>query len=201
MTLFDQLKTMQLKQLQHDEKYHKEIWLLDVQRRATHMVLHFAKYSSKINTAIYLKDNSCLTRQLIDMAIIAISTANIFNVSLYTFALTERERSCSNITELAEELFASLDIKGTNPEYEISIKINNSIAGMCKAAEALDHLEDFPFKTSIINGTAELFRYSLALLHTIEARDIPSIIGDRLVMIEKKNFFFEETGNYITGYK
>lgn len=53
MSLFSQLEELQWKQLQHDEKYHKDIWLLNVQQRITHMTLHLAKYSAKLSVSAF----------------------------------------------------------------------------------------------------------------------------------------------------
>lgn len=201
MSLFDQLKEMQWKQLQHDEKYHKEIWLLDVQRRTTHMVLHFAKYSAKINSAVYLEDREGLIKCLVDMLVIATSTANIFNAKIYDVALSDSEKRCADVMALASEILESLEINGSGVELEISMKINGVIADMCKTAEALDHLESLSFRSSIIDCSARLFRYSLAFLCLVGVEDVLASISDRLVMVEKKNFFFDKLGNYISGYK
>ncbi len=44
MTVEEQLLAMQWAQLQHDERYHKEITLLSVADRMKHFALHMAKY-------------------------------------------------------------------------------------------------------------------------------------------------------------
>jgi len=46
--VFEEIFELQLEQLRHDEKYHKEICSLSVKNRINHMVLHFAKYSGRI---------------------------------------------------------------------------------------------------------------------------------------------------------
>ena len=49
MSVRDELFTLQLEQLKHDEKYHRDIHVLPLHQRMNHMALHFAKYSGRIS--------------------------------------------------------------------------------------------------------------------------------------------------------
>ena len=87
MSLLSQLEEIQWKQLQHDETYHKDIWLLTVQQRITHMVLHLSKYSAKLTVAAFKEDCNVLRKTVIDALIIVFSSSNIFNKLLCDIAL------------------------------------------------------------------------------------------------------------------
>ena len=72
-----QLFELQVEQLKHDEKYHKEICSLSVQNRINHMSLHFAKYTGQISEMVYseqdIKGNDGLKRTITDIFVIVFS--------------------------------------------------------------------------------------------------------------------------------
>ena len=201
MSLFSQLKSLQWKQLQHDEKYHKEICLLTVQQRITHMTLHLSKYSAKLVSAAASNDQREMRKAVIDTLIIAFSSANIFGTLISSIAFSEEELLTDSIDDLSEKLL-SLEQQGRlGYALELAIKINAESGKMCKSVESLDHLEAHPFKESLLNRISQIFRCSLAIAKHLEIVDICKEIEERLYFVEQKHIFFEELGNYKQGYK
>ncbi|WON79633.1 hypothetical protein OK024_12335 [Acinetobacter sp. UGAL515B_02] len=52
MSAFESLKNLEYKQLQHDDRYHKDIWVLSTQGKVRHMAAHIGKYSSQVLSAV-----------------------------------------------------------------------------------------------------------------------------------------------------
>ena len=198
MSLFNQLKTLQWKQLQHDEKYHKEICLLTVQRRITHMTLHLSKYSSKIVKSAATEDISALRKSLVDTIIITFSSANIFGHIIGEKYSHDPE---ATIHSIANELLTLYCNKRYCLLLELAIEISSETGKMCKTVESLDHLESYPFRESLLKSIQSIFELAIAICSHIKINDIESEIGDRLYTVEKKNPYFENLGNYKDGYR
>ncbi|MDT1023390.1 MULTISPECIES: hypothetical protein [Pseudomonas aeruginosa group] len=201
MSLFSQLEELQWKQLQHDEKYHKDIWLLNVQQRITHMTLHLAKYSAKLSVSAFENNEIEFKKTIVDCLIIVFSSANIFNSRIYDISLNEQEKDFPDIKSLANYLANSERIKSSNDrlgDFSKAFSIQTGI--MCKAAESLDHLEPFPFRQTITESLGKLFKTSLTALYCLTDQDLESLFSERLVAVERKNIFFNRLGNYETGY-
>lgn len=198
--LEETLFKLQLKQAKHDECYHKEIWSLDISRKCAHMALHFSKYASKIGYFIFADSPEQGHQHIVDSIIIATSTANILNSSIYKKILTEKERFENNtIDELSHSILTSIDFKKPSEKaYELSILISLEAGKISKAIESIDHLEDIPFKDSILNGVSGIFRYSLALYQLLGFNSILQDIEERLIDVEKRNLFFSALENYKT---
>lgn len=201
MSLFSQLEELQWKQLQHDEKYHKDIWLLSVQQRITHMTLHLAKYSAKLTVAAIDKDVDEFKKTVIDCLIIIISSANIFNSRIYDIAISEQEQKLETLTDLANLLIDTEQLNAGESELlDFSKRITFNVGKMCKAVESLDHLEPFPFRQSITECLGLCFRVSLASLYTLTDEKLETLFSNRLIPVERKNIFFNRLGNYESGY-
>ncbi|MHC8346203.1 hypothetical protein [Pseudomonas sp. RT6P73] len=200
MSLLSQLEELQWKQLQHDEKYHKEIWILNVQQRITHMVLHLSKYSAQLTLSALENNIDDLKKSTIDSLIIVTSSTNIFNKLLSEISISESERELKNIDSLASYILQVEEFHGYEPIIAMAIKINSLTGKMCKAVESLDHLEAYPFKESLLSSLATAFRTLLALACHLKIENIEHPISERLYAVEKNNIFFNRLGNYKTGY-
>lgn len=200
MSLFNQLEEMQWKQLRHDENYHKEIWLLTVQQRITHMTLHLSKYGSKIIRAAFSEDSDTLKKIAIDALIIVFSSANIFNAILPKLALSEEELDEKNITSLAQRIFNKYNFKNIDPKVFLALDILDCTGKLCKTVESLDHLEIVNYRESILENLSTLFSTLLALCYSAGEMDIADHIQNRLYSVEQKNPYFKRLGNYQTGY-
>ncbi|KPM64431.1 hypothetical protein HB4184_09305 [Pseudomonas putida] len=201
MSLFDKLKKLQWKQLQHDEKYHKEICVLKVQERMTHMTLHLSKYSSKLVDSAAFEHKEKLFAALVDTLIIVFSSANIFGRPLSNFAIPEHLKNTRDITELSRLFLSDIEPNHLPPLLNIAIKINNATGLMCKTVESLDHLEEFSFRGNLLDCLATIFQLSLAMACHLGNDDIEEDIANRLYFVESKHMFFEELGNYKDGYR
>lgn len=199
MSLLSQLEEIQWKQLQHDETYHKDIWLLTVQQRITHMVLHLSKYSSKLTIAAFKEDSEVLQKTVIDALIIVFSSSNIFNKLLCEIALSPLEADATEINKLAEYLYKSQKFDHFNPATSLSLSVLEQTGKMCKVVESLDHLESVEFRGSIIDSLISLFRNLLAFAYYIGIDDIALRIGNRLFQVEKNNPYFKRLKNYNSG--
>lgn len=201
MSLFSQLEELQWKQLQHDEKYHKDIWLLSVQQRITHMTLHLAKYGAKLSVSAFEKDDTEFKKTIVDCLIIVLSSANIFNSRIYDISLSESEKKLPDIKSLAYHLIKTEWAKSSGDRLgDFSKAFSIQVGIMCKAAESLDHLEPFPFRQTITDSLGKLFKTSLVALYSLTDEDLEKLFSARLVAVERKNIFFSRLGNYETGY-
>ena len=71
--LVESFDELQWKQMQHDKRYHEDIWILSVQNRAKHMILHLNKYSGRFFENLRDNDLEKLEIHLIDAIIINFS--------------------------------------------------------------------------------------------------------------------------------
>lgn len=200
MSLFNQLEDMQWKQLRHDENYHKEIWLLTVQQRITHMTLHLSKYGSKIIRAAFSEDTETLKKIAIDALIIVFSSANIFNAIIPKFALSKDELAEINLAALAQKKYNNYDFKNADPKVLLALDISDCTGRMCKTVESLDHLEIVNYRDDILDNLSGLFSTLLAMCYSLDEVDIAENIKNRLYAVEQKNPYFKRLGNYQTGY-
>ncbi|MBF8708116.1 hypothetical protein IR016_15090 [Pseudomonas putida] len=201
MSLLSQLEELQWKQLQHDEMYHKDIWILTVQQRVTHMALHLSKYSSKIIRAAFDKDEALMQKTVIDSLIITFSAANIFDALLGDMAFSEVDEYKHNLQSISRHLYHSIISNESDPEISLALNISDSTGNICKIVESLDHLENLLFRESLIACLVKLLKNLLALCYTFEINDIPERICERLYKVEQKKSFFKRMGNYKTGYR
>lgn len=201
MSLFNKLKNLQWKQLQHDEKYHKEICLLKVQERITHMTLHLSKYSSRLVEATAFDHHEKSRSAIIDTLIIVFSSANIFGRPLSNLVLAESLYVHEDLNALSNNFLNNIEKTHLPIALDLAIKINTTTGIMCKAVESLDHLEELTFRKILLDCIADTFRYSLALACYLNIFNIEEAISDRLYQVEKKHMFFNELGNYKEDYK
>jgi hypothetical protein len=198
MSLSEQLTHLQWKQLQHDERYHKDIWLLKVDQRLKHMTLHFAKYSGKLAAAAFDDDRPACTAILVDTLIIALSTSNILSLNL-ALHFAEYHPHCHSVDDLGRRL---LDQK--HKEFgslsHIDRRLSIVTGKMAKACEALDHLEAFDYRESLNTAVADIVELSLAALKLLDCQKIEQALAERLASVERKSMFFEKLGNYAGGY-
>jgi len=196
MSLVKELQVLQWKQLQHDERYHKEICLLSVHHRINHMTLHFAKYSGQLINAEFESDLLQADRCCLDALIIATSTANILNIKLSS-KFDDQNGAISNVDRLATQLALDKEITYQSLSRNMAIVTGQ----FAKTAESVDHLEAFPYRENLTNLTLKLFSLLLAgckLAKTPES--VENRIQQRMLGIEQKSIFFEQLGNYKDGY-
>lgn len=159
---------LQLQQHIHDKIAHADILGLSVDRRVTHMVLHFAKYVGRC-FSMEQSDKAAYKKLVVDTAIIALACAN---------ALQIRLQDHDDFVET--EGFDGLDFSDPK-KFGSAIAVPTS--KMAKAAESLDHLEDYPYRRCFEENTAKV-----AGLAFSAARDIglglPDAIRNKWAQIE-----------------
>ncbi|MQG94141.1 hypothetical protein [Pseudomonas sp. MN1F] len=201
MSLLSQLEELQWKQLQHDEMYHKDIWILTVQQRITHMALHLSKYSSKLTRAAFEKNNVVMHKAIIDSFIITFSSANIFDVLLGDIAFPDINDYEHDLKTISKKAYESLSLSEDSPIISLALNILDNTGRMCKVVESLDHLENLSFRENLVTCLVQLLKNLFGLCHALEINDIPEQICERLYNVEKRKSFFKRMGNYKTGYK
>lgn len=164
----DQLDEIQWKQFQHDEAFHREITRLTVQQRLTHMALHFAKYSGYLAEAV---DEDRLRKIVTDIFVIGVSTLTALNVK-------------------AHPILASVDRVTDTSQTALFRQVAIGAGHMASACERLDHLEDFPFRTTIRDATAELVALALAAADD-RGWDMPDMVEQRLRPVKQKSILYD----------
>lgn len=185
-TINQQLYKLQLIQLEHDEKYHKDISNLNLHHRLNHLVLHFAKYAGRFWELEQNKERWCgndLKKLIIDTFIISLSACNTLNIYLDK-VLTEDNLSISNLFELGKSLEEGNKNIQLNTLKQFSIYVGN----MAKACESLDRLENISFRDIMIDNVILIsnLTLSMAFKHKI---DLYTSMQIRLREVEDKSIF------------
>lgn len=157
----DDLKCLQAAQFNHDETYHREIARLTVQRRLTHMTLHFAKYCGRL-----LGDQEGEEQTIADVFAIALSSANILGLTLTPLAHSETQ------TATKEDFVRALGI---------------AMGRMSAACEKLDHLEEFPFRQTLRESVSHIAEATLAY-SAAKGWNLKSLVTTRLEDVRSRAF-------------
>jgi hypothetical protein len=180
-----QLFELQIEQLRHDEKYHKEIARLTVQHRLNHMALHLAKYLGVIASAAGSDPEAqSLARAIVDSLIITLSTANILNLRI-SERLIERGKVYTDISALALHFAEQLErVDPASLVHAMAIPVGR-MAGACEKA---DHLEAFPFRETLIDCVVEIAKVLLAAMAVARIDPAPAI-RTRLQSVKERSIF------------
>ena len=162
----NRLDQLQQEQFFHDENYHREIARLTVQKRLTHMALHFAKYAGYLAEDC---DSAKENRVIVDILIIGISCANILNLRLSQ--------------TLNFEFVVDPSI-----ESDFGRQLTIATGRMAAACEKLDHLEAFPYRSEIQESVVQIVQSAL-LLHAYRKSDVEALVRERLAGIRSKSLF------------
>ncbi len=191
--VFEQIFELQLEQLKHDEKYHKEICSLSVQNRINHMTLHFAKYAGQIAETIEengstQKNRTNLEQTIIDIFVISLIMGNILNLKLSDGLKELPNQGVLTCKELGNALKEANHLSKFDPDWFLKAlsKGNGKIA---KACEKLDHLEAYSFKEIITKGLKEIFESTLIFSSQLNL-DLFQAVRDRWLEVEKRSIFF-----------
>lgn len=156
---------VQFTQFEHDEKYHREICRLSTQDRLRHMALHFAKYAGRLHEG---PEDKLYKQIAVDSMIIAVSCANIMNI----------------------DLSSMLRIPLTPDSTRLAFARHLSIAAgkMAAACEKLDHLEDYPFRRTLMTETLTILTECIAVFISEGWEPVREMAG-RLAQIKAKSIF------------
>lgn len=180
------LFALQWSQLKHDEAYHKDIVILPVGQRVTHMALHVAKYVSYFFDAIDNGDNARIEFVLTDTFIIALATANTLNQDLGA-EIGEAAEVADSLTALGADLARILRRSDNDPHW-FARELARYGGTLAKACESLDHMENVPFREMIQRSNASIVKVVLAE-STARQVDIADRYNTRIRQVESRSIF------------
>lgn len=195
-----QLFEVQLQRLEHDEKYHKEIYSLSVQNRITHVCLNFAKYTGQISEIVCseesIEGNDKLKRTIVDIFASVTILANILNTKL-SDGIDEIEiKAFYSIKDLSlglakSENIEESDINGYLNWYLNSIAVANG--KIAKACEKLNTLEAYPFQEEVRKGLVRVFKSTLIISSYLDYDlPLPYLAKKRLSEVAERSIFHEK---------
>lgn len=202
------LKHLEKQQMAHDNRYHKDVWVLSTQGKAKHMAAHVGKYSGQILEKIRDPQSNLekIHKYVIDSLIINFSYANIFAFRLSNH-LAPTYLQLSSLEDLRDSIAKDyLSRKGytkTKSEHSLDLAMDMCILAsqILKTVESLDHVEDHPFRPNFNKYTIEIFEILITLCSIYDISNIDALISDRMYQVEQRHEFFDEYGNYKDGYK
>ena len=201
------LKKLEIQQIAHDDRYHKDIWVLSTQGKVKHMAAHIGKYSGQILEQIRDPQDLVKVRKyVVDSLIINFSYANIFTYRLSNH-LAAAHLQLSSLDDLrnsiAQEYLSRKGYTKAKVEHGLDLAMDMCILAsqILKSVESLDHVEDHPFRPNFNKYTVEIFEILITLAFIYDISNIDTLISDRMYEVEKRHEFFDEYGNYKDGYK
>lgn len=208
MSVKEILKKLETKQMAHDNRYHKDIWVLSTQGKAKHMAAHIGKYSGQILKEIREPqiDLEKVHKYVIDSLIINFSYANIFTYRLSNH-LDSIHLQFTSLKDLRDSIAKDyLTRKGytkKESEHGLDLAMDMCILAsqILKTVESMDHVEDHPYRANFNQYTIDIFQILITLCFIYDIENIELLIADRLYQVEERHEFFEDYGNYKYGYK
>ncbi|WEV50095.1 hypothetical protein OZX61_12080 (plasmid) [Acinetobacter sp. ESL0695] len=194
MSLVEIFDELQWKQKQHDKRYHEDIWILSVQNRAKHMILHLNKYSGKFFESLRENNLEKLEGHVIDAMIINFSYANIFQVPI-----SRNYEKKININDL-NQLINSFKTTNNKHILDMVIDFAISVGKMSKTIESLDHVEQHNYRENLNQYVFDIQDTLFSVCAYLTLSDIEKKIEKRLYSVESKNMSFKRLGNYSSGY-
>jgi hypothetical protein len=165
---------LQREQLEHDQKFHREIAQLSLHARLNHMALHFCKYTGQLADICANGDtNGMRQRTITDSFIISLCCANALNILLEDHtegAYLENFNDLQGMGRyLAKRLYSQAQFGDAWALTSYAVQAGH----MARACEKIDHLESFPFREVIVNSVVDLFRIALiyAALNEIDPEE------------------------------
>lgn len=187
---------LQWRQLNHDDKYHRDILLLDVADRMKHMTLHMAKYIGAMAEASASNDDAKIARTLVDAMIICTASANTLNLSIGSKLSSELDPTHETLRSVGIELANSLERQSRDTAWTI-MQVAIHTGRLAKACESIDHLESFRFREQLTESVLQLFKLIAAEI-AVRQIDFERRISDRLREVERRNIFDKYYQNYVS---
>jgi len=165
------LFNLQVRQKEHDERFHRDIYFLSQQERFKHVAYHYGKYSGRLARASIGQTKSGrlavqeLERTLIDSAIMTLNAAEIFNLDLEKilrskYSLTDEKRTVSQLAKAVSRKVAK-DYQWLNapadPDFlnGVLFDVTEKAGIVHKACDSLDHMEGIS-RDTVTNAIVEL---------------------------------------------
>lgn len=182
----DDIYALQCAQLEHDERFHRDIVVLPPAERLKHMALHHAKYAGYLVDAIDNQDDLRIKRILTDAFIITLATANSLNQDLSLAS----DGTCSDQhpTTLGRRLAGKLT-DSTNDSIWLLKEFVRRSGQLAKACEAWDHMENLQFLSQLRECNLGLFELVVAAA-SLRHLDLGKSYGERIQEVESKSIFY-----------
>lgn len=206
MSAFETLKNLEFKQLQHDDHFHKDIWVLSTQGKVRHMAAHIGKYSSQVLSAIRNgHDEEKIKNKVIDSLIINLSYANIF-LCLVSKHLKSQDIEDQSTLDVLMHSVGQLYIE--DKQYQDKRQCSLELAmdfcilsgEILKTVESMDHMEVHSYRERFDRYSLSIFQILSGLCKQYDIQDIEKKIEERLLAVEQRNPYFSRLGNYREGY-
>lgn len=176
------LLPLQKLQQRHDEMAHRDILNFDLYTRLKHMVLHFYKYSGKVEAARVAGDLGALRHALLDTFIICMASANALNLSLGESIQVSAESN--DVDSLAHVL--AKEIRAGDLYTEALRELVITGGKMAKVIESADHMEDGNPRAEMRALVPKLTAAILGLLGHLRG-GVESDLRSRLVGVEQRS--------------
>lgn len=186
MAIREQLLSLQWAQLKHDEAYHRDIVILPLAQRISHMALHNAKYTGYFFAAIDGNEPDRLMRTLTDAFTIALASANALNQDLGCELETKIGNEVS-LHALGLRLTDTLPRDSNDPLWLVR-RFAQYSGQLAKACESLDHLEAMPFRELMSESNLAFFMTVLAEA-SARGADLAEAYKSRMRDVESKSIF------------
>jgi hypothetical protein len=186
VTTTDYLYNLQLAQLMHDERYHKDVVIMPLAERVKHMALHNAKYTGYLVEAVDAQDTERIQRVLTDAFIITLATANTLNQDLgKEIALTIEDGQ--PLTALGTA-FAAEVAPPRNDRFAFVKAYARQSGRLAKVCESWDHMENVPFRDLMLQSNLALFKLVVAEAAALDL-DLDMLYRARLRVVEERSIF------------
>lgn len=198
---------LQFRQLEHDKRYHKDIFVLSPKETMVHMTMHMAKYLGQLYGIAPWTDGwtnaqayASTRKTYVDTLIIVMSCANALHIDLHakTQAILADGIPC-NIDALTQAFARSHHVDHLN---RVAGHYVQSVGKLAKALEALDHIEDFPSRKTMEEEVFFIWQIAIQAVGVLDKQRLepnPSVaqaISERLTAVEKRNHHWERLGLY-----
>jgi len=174
---YENLRALQWHQHRHDVDYHADVAAMPPAVRMKHFSLHMAKYAAYLVESDETSDQAKLECALLDSLAIILAIANTLGQDL-----GQDVQVPTGSTPHGAQALAGLT-QGVTWRFFV-----REVGALSKACEALDHLEDFPFKKAMKAANCELARIVFASAARI-GLDIEDRYKIRLREVEKRSMF------------
>lgn len=192
---------LQYKQLRHDQIYHQDIFVLSTHHKMQHFTLHLNKYGPAMLGADMAGDYGTVRKKLVDAVIILMSCANAFNMSLEQIS---QEGMPAQASAGLGEMTRSPIGFSASATHELVCQFIVHAGQMCKAVEALDHIERFNSRESLESSVKALWFISLQALGVSSSTgvvDVEAALRDRLLPLEQRHMCHQRFGTYANDYQ
>ncbi|MCJ2183702.1 hypothetical protein MTR62_13525 [Novosphingobium sp. 1949] len=175
---FENLRALQWHQHRHDMDYHADVAAMPPALRMKHFSLHMAKYAAYLAESEESGDKGKLDRALVDSLAIILAIANTLGQDLGR----DLRAQAGGVSSKSAD---GLDVVPQGMMWRFFVR---EVGALSKACEALDHLEDFPFKKTMKEANGELARIVLSSAAGV-GLDIEGQYKTRLRDVEKRSMF------------